>query len=363
MRPVENQYALRQFQRFYRARRVNIAVQEQGSNALIQGNFRADMTDRNNKDLSRAGARVVSVDADSAERRLDNFLMTLLKGLPRARIYRMIRTGEVRINKGRAKPSTRVAEGDQIRIPPTTGASGGAAPQIDQSRADWILAQVLHEDEHLLVIDKPAGLAVHGGSGISLGAIELLRAARPDCRFLELVHRLDRDTSGCLLIAKKRSALRKLHENFRSGDIDKIYLALLLGEWHGGSREVDLALAVNNREGGERHVRPDPNGKSALTRFFPQQIFSDCVLTRVQLLTGRTHQIRVHAAAIGHRVAGDTRYGEGLPGPEGLGRLFLHAQQLTIQHPADDRELILEAPLDQRLRAVLGRLKQRAKTS
>jgi 23S rRNA pseudouridine955/2504/2580 synthase len=321
------------------------------------------MTDRSKKDIRRAAVRVVSVDEDSAGRRLDNFLMTLLKGLPRSRIYRIIRTGEVRVNKGRARAATRLEEGDQVRIPPTTGTSGASGAPIAESRASWILEHINYEDEQLLVLDKPSGLAVHGGSGIRLGAIELLRAARPDCRFLELAHRLDRDTSGCLLIAKKRSALRKLHADFRSGDVGKTYLALLLGDWIGDMREVDLALSVDHREGGERHVRPDKQGKPALTRFYPQQLFDGCVLTEVQLLTGRTHQIRVHAATIGHPVAGDSRYGEGLPGPEGLGRLFLHARQLTIRHPADDRRLEFEAPLDHRLKSVLGRLSKRAKKS
>ena len=315
------------------------------------------MTGRSNKDPKQRSVRLVTVDADSANRRLDNFLLTELKGLPRARIYSMIRKGEVRVNKGRAKPATRLVAGDQVRIPPVTE-SLKKAPQIAPHKAGWILERIVYEDDHLLMIDKPAGLAVHGGSGISLGAIELLRAARPDSRFLELVHRLDRETSGCLLVAKKRSALRKLHEEFRSGKVNKYYLALLLGDWHGDAREVDMPLLVEHRQNGERHVRPAAEGKPALTVFQPEQRLAECILMNVRLVTGRTHQIRVHAAAIGHPVAGDKKYGSGLPGPAGLDRLFLHAHKLEIAHPDHGEVLTLEAPLDAQLRTTLEKLQQ-----
>ena len=301
--------------------------------------------------------RLVTVDADSADRRLDNFLMGELKGLPRTRIYRMIRTGEVRVNKGRIKPAYRLAEGDVVRIPPVHGLRGGDTHTISQGRADWVVEHILYEDTCLLVLDKPAGLAVHGGSGISLGAIELLRAARPDNRYMELVHRLDRATSGCLLIAKKRSSLRRLHEAFREGQVRKIYHALLLGKWQGGRREVSLPLVTEHRQGGERHVRPGEEGKAAITRFYPEQIFQNATLVRVELLTGRTHQIRVHSAAIGHPVAGDERYGTGEPGPAGLKRLFLHASQLSFKHPDDGRPMKFESPLDQTLVKVLEALR------
>jgi 23S rRNA pseudouridine955/2504/2580 synthase len=315
------------------------------------------MTARSNKDAIRRPVRLVTVDGDSANRRLDNFLLTELKGLPRARIYSMIRKGEVRVNKGRAKPATRLAEGDLVRIPPVTE-SPSEVPHVAPHRANWILQQIVYEDDHLLMIDKPTGLAVHGGSGISLGVIELLRAARPDARFMELVHRLDRETSGCLLVAKKRSALRNMHEQFRNGTVDKRYLALLLGDWQGNARDVDLPLLVEHRQSGERHVRTGSDGKPALTRFRPEQRFADCVLMNVQLLTGRTHQIRVHAAAIDHPVAGDAKYGEGLPGPAGIDRLFLHALQLEIKHPATDETLVLDVSLDTQLRTALEKLQQ-----
>ena len=284
-------------------------------------------------DKKKTGVRLVRVDTDSASRRIDNFLLSELKGLPRTRIYRMIRKGEVRVNKGRVKAGYKLAEGDEVRIPPVSlepapareGASGSA----------WILEHVLHEDDHLLVLNKPSGLAVHGGSGISHGVIEALRAARPDCHYLELVHRLDRATSGCLLVAKKRSALRKLHAAFRDGSAEKVYQALLVGDWEGGEREVSLPLVVEHRQNGERHVRPGAGGKEALTRFIPAEIFTGFALLTVELMTGRTHQIRVHAAAIDHPVAGDERYGNGVS-PPGLKRLFLHAATLAVPHPASD---------------------------
>jgi 23S rRNA pseudouridine955/2504/2580 synthase len=303
-----------------------------------------------------AGPRLVEVEADSVGRRLDNFLISALKGLPRSRVYRMIRSGEVRVNKGRSKPSYHLAAGDVVRIPPVRGLEQNAEPFISPGRADWLNACVIFEDEYLLVLNKPSGLAVHGGSGVSLGAIELLRAARPDCRYLELVHRLDRDTSGCLLVAKKRSSLRELHAQFRDGQVEKIYYALLTGRWKGSKREVALPLVTEHREGGERHVRTGADGKPAVTRFFPQRRYDDAVFMEVELLTGRTHQIRVHAAAIGHPVAGDERYGSGIAPPAGLRRLFLHAGKLGFNHPGNSEFITVEAPLDADLRAVLERM-------
>ncbi len=311
---------------------------------------------------AKTAARLVTVDADSAGRRLDNFLLSELKGMPRTRIYRLIRKGEVRVNKGRSKPTARLEEGDIVRIPPVLNIAPevgrGAAPVATPRNVDWIRALILHEDEHLLVLDKPAGLAVHGGSGISLGAIELLRAARPDCHYLELVHRLDRDTSGCLLVAKKRSALRSLHEQLREGRVRKEYLALLSGAWEGDAREVDFPLVVEHRQNGERHVRTGADGKVALTRFFPLERFANAVLCRVELLTGRTHQIRVHAAAIGYPVAGDNRYG--IVGAENeikADRLFLHARMIEVLHPANDQPALFESPLPEALTTLLARLR------
>jgi 23S rRNA pseudouridine955/2504/2580 synthase len=317
------------------------------------------MTDKHTK----SSARLVTVDAESAQRRVDNFLLSELKGLPRSRIYSMIRKGEVRVNKGRTRASYKLAEGDIVRIPPVSTFQNMTDKASDGSKTDWILQHILHEDESLLVLDKPSGLAVHGGSGISLGAIELLRASRPDCHYLELVHRLDRATSGCLLLAKKRSVLRRMHEIFREGKIEKIYQALLLGEWQGGDREVDLPLVVTHRKNGERYVRPGNEGKTAVTRFYPEEYLEGAVLVRVELLTGRTHQIRVHAAAIDHPVAGDERYGEGAGTPAGLKRLFLHAGSLKFVHPGTGKAVRYTSPLDPALRKLVTRLQRTDKSN
>ena len=305
----------------------------------------------------KTAARLVTVDAESAGRRLDNFLLTELKGLPRTRIYRMIRKGEVRINKGRCKPTSRLAEGDIVRIPPVRLDADAGAGLPEGAKAAWIIDRIIHEDDALLVLDKPSGLAVHGGSGISLGAIELLRVARPDCHYLELVHRLDRDTSGCLLIAKKRSALRNLHEQLREGQTDKFYTTLLCGEWRGGEREVTFPLVVEHRKNGERHVRTGADGKPACTRFYPLETFAAATLCEAELLTGRTHQIRVHAAAIRHPVAGDTRYGDAAATPPGLRRLFLHASRIGITHPLTGEHIEFSTGLPEELQGVLARLR------
>ena len=310
--------------------------------------------------LQHAGARTITVDSDEADRRLDNFLLTRLKGVPRSRVYRMIRGGEVRVNKGRAKPDRRLQAGDVVRIPPVhiDRKAPGGRPRA--ANLAWIEERIVYEDRDLLVLNKPAGIAVHGGSGITSGVIELLRTARGDQDNLGLVHRLDRATSGCLLIAKRRPALRKLHECFREGEVHKHYKALLLGSWRGGNRDIAEPLLTTKRRGGERHVRVDPQGKPASTRLIPEEQFHTAQLTKVELGTGRTHQIRVHAAHIGHPVAGDSRYG---PDPDpvavklNLTRLFLHADSLVFESPKGDRVIRAECPLDDELIAVLDRLR------
>ncbi len=311
------------------------------------------MTDSGQK----TAVRLVTIEPDMAERRLDNFLLGELKGLPRTRIYRLIRSGEVRVNKGRVKPGYRLVSGDEVRIPPFIRPDHAGA-DIAPHRAKWILERIIHEDSALMVLDKPSGVAVHGGSGISLGIIELLRAALPGSRFLELVHRLDRDTSGCLLIAKKRSSLRRLHEQFRQNETRKFYTALLHGHWQGGDRKVDLPLVVTHRKNGERHVQVGPAGKEARSIFSVQQNFADYCLASIQIETGRTHQIRVHAAAIGHPVAGDQRYASECQSPAGLRRLFLHASRLAFNHPDSGAACQFEAPLEPALLHVLERLER-----
>lgn len=311
------------------------------------------------KTEQKAGVQVVRIGRDDDDRRLDNFLLSRLRGVPRSRVYRMIRGGEVRVNKGRCKPDRRLVEGDEVRIPPVRTAPARRPDAGISGDSAWIEERVLYEDRDLLILNKPSGLAVHGGSGVSAGAIELLRAARGKNTDLGLVHRLDRDTSGCLLVAKRRPALRYLHGLFREGDVQKRYTALLLGSWKGGNRKIDAPLLTTRRRGGERHVSVDPSGKTALTRFIPERVCGPAQLTTVELGTGRTHQIRVHAAFMGHPVAGDERYGFGddpVVANYGLRRLFLHASSLAFDSMDGERVIRADAPLDEHLVEVLARL-------
>jgi 23S rRNA pseudouridine955/2504/2580 synthase len=310
------------------------------------------------KPAAAVPVQTVTVEAEEADRRLDNFLLGRLKGVPRARIYRIIRSGEVRINSRRAAPADRLQTGDRVRIPPVRMAQT-ELPALRHDQIAWLGERILLEDEDLLVLDKPAGLAVHGGSGISLGAIELLRAVRPGCDGMGLAHRLDRETSGCLLVAKRHSILRRLQAQFREGAVEKIYQALLVGALNKDEILADAPLLTTERRGGERIVRVDPSGKTAATRFVVERRFNGFTLVRIGLETGRTHQIRVHAAHLGHPVAGDERYGGGgevICGPIALRRLFLHAASLAFRHPRQDREIRLASPLPDELRAVLARL-------
>lgn len=283
-----------------------------------------------------AEVRLVAVDSGSAGQRVDNFLLRELKGVPKSRIYNLLRRGEVRVNKGRVKAEYRLQDGDQVRIPPIRIAtaettSGGAPSQGLQQR---LTAAILFEDDGLLVLDKPAGLAVHGGSGLSYGLIEALRAMRPEARFLELVHRLDRDTSGCIMVAKKRSALVALHAALRGDGVDKRYLALVAGQWARGRRRVAVPLEKNTLQSGERMVRVSAAGKEALTEFQVVEQFAQATLVEARPITGRTHQIRVHAQYAGHPLACDDKYGDREADArfreQGLRRLFLHAHSLSF---------------------------------
>jgi 23S rRNA pseudouridine955/2504/2580 synthase len=282
-----------------------------------------------------------------------------LKGVPKSRIYRLLRKGEVRVNKGRTKPEYRIQRGDQVRIPPVRMAAvGSPAPSVKED--DRLLDAVLYEDERLLVLNKPAGMAVHGGSGLSFGVIEALRALRPAAPFLELVHRLDRDTSGCLLIAKRRSELRTLHELLRNGEVEKRYLLLVQGEWRQGQREVRAALKKNLLRGGERLVQIDPEGKDAVTRFRLLESYPGASLLEAELKTGRTHQIRVHAAHAGHPLAGDDKYGDAGFNRQmralGLKRLFLHAHYVAFRDAERGRAVAVSAPMSADLRNVIQQL-------
>ena len=301
-------------------------------------------------------------DAEAGQR-LDNFLLRVMKGVPRSHIYKILRSGEVRVNKGRARPYYHLAEGDVLRLPPVRVAEPGDPALLPAYLQSQLEAAVLYEDTHLLVLDKPSGLAVHGGSGLSWGIIEALRQLRPDARELELVHRLDRDTSGCLILSKKRSALRALHAALREGLMEKRYLALAAGDWQGKARAVRLALRKNTLQSGERMVRVDlVEGKAAHTRFLPLEHFPGAVLLQADLDTGRTHQIRVHLQAIGHAVAGDEKYGDAVFNQRlralGLRRLFLHAALVAFRHPQDGRPMRIEAPLPADLQSILTRLRQ-----
>nr|WP_227494525.1 RluA family pseudouridine synthase [Ramlibacter pallidus] len=310
-----------------------------------------------------AGVRFLTVGEESAGQRLDNFLIRTLKGVPKTHVYRIIRSGEVRVNKGRAAADDRVAAGDVVRLPPVRVAETAADARPAPARE----FPVLFEDEHLLAIDKPAGTAVHGGSGVSFGVIEQLRQARPDAKLLELVHRLDRETSGILLVAKKRSALTKLQDQFRDRETGKTYLALVTGAWPAKLKVIDQPLHKYLQADGERRVKvvakDDPDGMRSITLVKVQERLpllhlpgegrggggSEASLLEVTIKTGRTHQIRVHLAAQGHPIAGDDKYGDFEMNKAlqkaGLKRMFLHAWRLQFDHPASGERIALQAPL------------------
>ncbi|WP_108650765.1 23S rRNA pseudouridine(955/2504/2580) synthase RluC [Dongshaea marina] len=306
--------------------------------------------------------RLLAIDAENEGQRIDNFLVTQLKGVPKSRIYRILRKGEVRVNKKRVKPVYRLCAGDEVRIPPIRVAEKDESIQ-PSSHWDWVQNLqkcILYEDDHLLVINKPSGMAVHGGSGVNAGVIEGLRALRPEARFLELVHRLDRDTSGCLLVAKKRSALRHLHEQLRDKTVTKKYWALVRGRWQSDKKVVNAPLRKNVLKSGERMVRVDAEGKPSQTRFKILQNYQEATLVEAFPVTGRTHQIRVHALSQGHPIAGDMKYGdEGFDirmKRKGLERLFLHAHQLIFTHPNSGEKLEVIAPLEESLEQLLAQL-------
>jgi 23S rRNA pseudouridine955/2504/2580 synthase len=291
---------------------------------------------------------MVTISGEEADQRIDNFLMRVCKGVPKSHIYRVLRSGEVRVNKGRIDQTYRLKEGDVVRIPPVRVAE--KASQVVPG-AEF---RILLEDSHLLVVDKPAGVAVHGGSGVSYGVIEQLRAARPQAKFLELVHRLDRDTSGILMLAKKRSALTNLHEQIREGELDKRYLTLVRGDWQNSRQHVKLPLFKYSTPDGERRVRVQSDGQPSHTVFNLVRRYGEFALVEAELKTGRTHQIRVHLASIGFPIVGDDKYGDfalnkSLQKADGariaFKRMFLHAYQLTFTHPETGKPVTLKAEL------------------
>ena len=312
------------------------------------------MSESNTKSFPKV--RKVNVSEDEAGQRIDNFLARYLKGVPKSHIYRILRRGEVRVNSGRIRAQYKVCAGDTVRIPPVriSESKPGHVPGINLEQ------HVLFENPRLLVINKPSGIAVHGGSGLSYGIIEALRAERSTAPYLELGHRLDRETSGCLVIAKRRSFLRAFHEQLQQGQVKKLYLALVDGQWQGGKRTVDVPLRKNQLRGGERMVSVDPEGKTAISIFRPVSVYQDTSLVEVELKTGRTHQIRVHGQHIGHPLAGDEKYGDEQFNRRmraiGLRRMLLHAHMIEFVDPYDDVVITVSSPLDENVRAVLGHL-------
>ncbi|MBA2816720.1 23S rRNA pseudouridine(955/2504/2580) synthase RluC [Candidatus Pantoea persica] len=309
------------------------------------------------------GVQLVAISAENAGQRINNFLRTQLKGVPKSMIYRILRKGEVRVNKKRIKPEYKLEAGDEVRIPPVRVAEReeqAVSPKLEKVAA--LAEAIVYEDDHILVLNKPSGTAVHGGSGLSFGVIEGLRALRPEARFLELVHRLDRDTSGLLLVAKKRSALRALHEQLREKGMQKDYLALVRGSWPSHLKVVQAPLLKNILQSDERLVRVSSEGKPSETRFKVEERFAFATLVKASPVTGRTHQIRVHTLHAGHPIAFDDRYGErefdSQLAATGLRRLFLHAAALTFTHPGSGEILRLEAQLDEALKHCLQALRQ-----
>lgn len=317
-------------------------------------------TSANFAEAAPTGVQIVKVGEDKDGQRVDNFLTTRLKGVPRSLIYRILRTGQVRINGKRAKPDTRLAVGDDVRIPPVRVAEPTDHGTPATGQLNKIEAAIIHEDREFLVLDKPSGVASHGGSGVSFGAIELLRAARPNDT-LELVHRLDRDTSGVLVFSRKRSALTGLQEVIREGRATKRYLALLAGHLPKPRMMVKQPLRKFVLQGGERMVRVDPEGKPSVSHLIQLERFADATLTEVALETGRTHQIRVHTAHEGHPVGGDEKYGDRefnrLMRERGLKRLFLHAARFEFE--LGSKTYSFTAPLPLELSSVVDRLQRK----
>jgi 23S rRNA pseudouridine955/2504/2580 synthase len=300
----------------------------------------------------------ITISQDKAGQRIDNFLLTFLKGVPRSYVYRIVRGGEVRVNKKRVKPDYRLQAEDILRIPPVRQAieTPTVLPNAAMAKLDHA---ILYEDANLLVLNKPSGMAVHGGSGVSFGVIEALRQRNPK-QIYELAHRLDRDTSGCLLVAKKTSVLRELHRALREHEVSKTYYALVKGHWPKRLQQIDIPLQKNQLQSGERMVRVSEEGKEALTYFQVEKCFAKASLVKARLVTGRTHQIRVHAAYAEHPIAGDDKYGDKDFNKDmrqlGLKRLFLHAYELRLCLPGETKPKIFTAPLDAALEHVLQSL-------
>lgn len=313
--------------------------------------------------IINAAVKMLNISEDEAGQRIDNYLLAKLKGVPKSLIYRIVRKGEVRVNKGRIKPEYKLQAGDVVRVPPVRVAEKNELPVSKNLNKVAALEQhILFEDDCLIVLNKPSGIAVHGGSGLNFGVIEALRALRPQARFLELVHRLDRDTSGILLIAKKRSALRSLHEQLRVKTVQKDYLALVRGQWQSHVKVVQAPLLKNELSSGERIVRVSEQGKPSETRFSIEERYANATLVKASPVTGRTHQIRVHTQYAGHPIALDDKYGDAAFDSQmrevGLARLFLHAFSIRFEHPKTGETLRIHAPLDEKMKGILKKLRE-----
>lgn len=309
----------------------------------------------------RTQVQFIDIDEDMAGQRIDNFLRNQLKSIPKSMVYRILRKGEVRVNKKRVKAEYKLEAGDVVRVPPVTvevKTDETVAPSTKLNKVAELESCILHEDEHLLILNKPSGTAVHGGSGLKFGAIEALRALRPQARFLELVHRIDRDTSGILLVAKKRSALRHLQAQFREKTVQKYYFALVMGEWESKWKAVNAPLLKNEVNS---IVRVSSNGKPSETRFKILEKFEQATLIQASPITGRTHQIRVHTQYMGHPIAWDDRYGDrrfdAYTAQFGIDRLFLHAANIRFIHPATEELMEVNAPLDSKLENALAKMR------
>ncbi|WP_339892168.1 23S rRNA pseudouridine(955/2504/2580) synthase RluC [Neptuniibacter pectenicola] len=307
--------------------------------------------------------RFVEITEGNAGQRVDNFLITTLKGAPKSLIYRIVRKGEVRVNKKRVKPEYKLQLNDLVRIPPVRLADRQEPAKIGTKLIDQLEAAVLYEDDDLIVVNKPSGIAVHGGSGISLGLIESFRQMRPQAKFLELVHRLDRDTSGCILLAKKRSALKLMHESLQKSRITKIYHAMVMGSWSERKKRIDAPLRKNELKSGERVVKVSADGKASLTEFKVLERFGrQATLIEARPITGRTHQIRVHCQFAGHPIVGDTKYNtdemNDVMRSHGFNRLFLHAAELRFPLPSGGRKVI-KAPLEVSLQKAVNSFKSK----
>jgi 23S rRNA pseudouridine955/2504/2580 synthase len=310
----------------------------------------------------RTKVQLIDIDDDMAGQRIDNFLRNQLKSVPKSVVYRIVRKGEVRVNKKRIKVEYKLQAGDVVRVPPVTITEKTDDQPVISTKLNAVAkleSQIIHEDDHLLILNKPSGLAVHGGSGLKFGAIEALRALRPDARFLELVHRIDRDTSGILLVAKKRSALRHLQAQFREKTVKKFYFALVMGAWKQSDKQVTAPLLKNEVNS---IVRVNPKGKASDTRFKILESFEQATLVQASPVTGRTHQIRVHAQYKGHPIAWDDRYGDprfdAYTKKMGIDRLFLHAANIKFRHPSNDEWMEINAEMEPKLEKGLAKLRQ-----